>query len=112
MSADSKPILCIDMNCNIENDLAPGFFEWVERMRDKFKLQFYSPLFKTEEGTISFGLWLHAQRNKWIKAGGQRHPTETLEIEFVGEMPDNGMVVNYNGLITTDLIRSLAPSSG
>lgn len=112
MNVDKKPTLCIHMNCNTENDLAPGFFEWVERMRDQFNLTFYSPLFKTEEGTISFGLWLHTQRNNWIKAGGQRHPTEPLEIEFVDKMPHNCLVINYNALAATALLRSLAPSSG
>lgn len=33
------------------------------------------------------GKWMHDQRNAWIKAGGERHQTEHLEIEFAHEKP-------------------------
>ena len=97
--ADFKPTLCIDFDGVIHSyergwqdgaiygTVVPGFFEWVECVRDQFKLVIYSSRSKTEEGVTAMGLWLHQQRNAWIKAGGQRHPTEPLEIEFANEKP-------------------------
>lgn len=33
------------------------------------------------------GLWLHEQRNEWIKSGGKRDESEPLEIQFAHEKP-------------------------
>lgn len=96
---DFKPTVCIDFdgvihsyergwqNGAIYGNVVPGFFEWVERVRDQFKLVIYSSRSKTDEGVAAMGFWLHEQRNKWIAAGGERHPTEPLEIEFAHEKP-------------------------
>lgn len=96
---DFKPIICVDFDGVIHSyergwqggviygDVVPGFFEWVERVRGQFKLVIYSSRSKTDEGVTAMGLWLHEKRNQWIKAGGDRHPTEPLEIEFANEKP-------------------------
>jgi hypothetical protein len=94
-----KPTICIDFDGVIHDylrgwqdgeiygDVVPGFFEWVERARERFTLVIYSSRSKTDDGVTAMGLWMHEQRNKWIKAGGQRHLTEPLEIEFAHEKP-------------------------
>lgn len=94
-----KPIICIDFdgvihsyergwqNGEIYGTVVPGFFEWVERVRDHFKLVIYSSRSTDDDGVIAMGAWLHKQRNDWIKAGGHRNPTEPLEIEFAHEKP-------------------------
>jgi hypothetical protein len=97
--ADFKPTLCIDFDGVIHSyekgwqdgviygEVVPGFFEWVECVRDQFKLVIYSSRSKSDEGVTAMGIWLHEERNKWIKSGGKRHPTEPLEIEFAHEKP-------------------------
>jgi hypothetical protein len=97
--SDFKPTICIDFDGVIHSyekgwqsgviygTATPGFFEWLETVRFKFKLVIYSSRSKTDEGVTAMGLWLHEQRNKWIAAGGQRHPTEPLEMEFANEKP-------------------------
>lgn len=99
MTEQFKPTICVDFdgvihsyekgwqNGVIYGTAVPGFFEWVERVRDRFKLVIYSSRSKDDAGVVAMGLWLHEQRNAWIKAGGQRHPTEPLEIEFAHEKP-------------------------
>jgi hypothetical protein len=94
-----KPTICIDMDGVIHkysrgwqdgtlyDDITEGFFEWVEAVRDDFKLVIYSSRSKDENGTILMSMWLHEQRNKWIRDGGKRDETEPLEIEFANEKP-------------------------
>lgn len=97
--SDFKPTICIDFYGVIHSyekgwqggviygTVVPGFFEWVERVRDHFKLVIYSSRSKDSEGVTAMGLWLHEQRNAWIKAGGDRHPTNVLTMEFAAEKP-------------------------
>ncbi len=96
---DFKPTLCIDFDGVIHSydrgwqdgviygTVVPGFFEWVERVRDRFKLVIYSSRSKSDEGVIAMGKWLHEQRNAWIASGGERNPTEPLSLEFAHEKP-------------------------
>lgn len=97
--SDFKPTICIDFDGVIHSyekgwqdgviygTVVPGFFEWVERVRDRFKLVIYSSRSKDDGGVIAMGVWLHEQRNRWISDGGKRDPVETLEIEFAHEKP-------------------------
>lgn len=94
-----KPTICIDFDGVIHSyergwqdgeiygTVVPGFFEWVERVRDHFKLVIYSSRSKSDDGITAMGAWLHKQRNEWIKAGGQHNLTEPLHIEFAHEKP-------------------------
>jgi hypothetical protein len=96
---DRKPIICVDFDGVIHSyergwqggeiygEVVPGFFEWVERVRDRFQLVVYSSRSKSDEGVAAMGRWLHEKRSAWIRAGGQRSPTEVLEIEFAHEKP-------------------------
>ena len=93
------PTVCVDFdgvihsydkgwqNGVIYGHVVPGFFEWLETTRGKLKVVVYSSRSKTNDGLVAMGRWLHEQRNAWIKAGGDRHPTEPLEIEFAHEKP-------------------------
>ena len=47
----------------------------------------YSSRSKDDPGVLAMNVWLHAQRHKWLAAGGQRNPTEPLAIEFSHEKP-------------------------
>jgi hypothetical protein len=94
-----KPTICIDFDGvihsyekgwqdgSIYGEVVRGFFEWVERVRNDFKLVIYSSRSKTDEGVMAMSLWLHEKRNEWIKAGGSRHPVEPLTFEFAHEKP-------------------------
>lgn len=94
-----KPIISIDFDGVIHSyergwqdgviygSVVPGFFEWIERIRDQFKLVIYSSRSKSDDGVQAMGLWLHEQRSKWIASGGQQNPTKPLEIEFAHEKP-------------------------
>jgi hypothetical protein len=96
---DFKPTICIDFdgvihsyekgwqNGIIYGEVVPGFFEWVESVRDQFMLVIYSSRSKTDEGVSAMAFWLHEKRNAWIKAGGLRHQTEPLSMEFAHEKP-------------------------
>lgn len=94
-----QPTICIDFDGVIHSyekgwqdgtiygTVVPGFFEWIERVRDHFKLVIYSSRSKDDNGVILMSMWLHEQRNKWIAAGGKRNEAEPLEIEFAHEKP-------------------------
>lgn len=98
-NANFRPLICVDFDGVIHSyergwqdgviygTVVPGFFEWVERVRDQFKLVIYSSRSKDDEGVVAMSLWLHAQRNIWLKVGGKQHPTEPLKIEFAHEKP-------------------------
>lgn len=104
--ADFQPTLCIDFDGVIHSyergwqggviygEIVPGFFEWVERVRHQFKLVIYSSRSKDNAGITAMGLWLHDQRNKWIKSGGQRDPVEPLEFEFAHEKPSAWLTID------------------
>ena len=104
--SDFKPTLCIDFdgvihsyekgwqNGVIYGTVVPGFFEWVERVRDHFTLVIYSSRSKDDAGVTAMSLWLHAQRNQWIKDGGERHPTKPLEIQFAHVKPSAWLTID------------------
>lgn len=128
--SDFKPTICVDFdgvihsyekgwqNGVIYGEVVPGFFEWVERVRDQFKLVIYSSRSKDDEGVTAMGVWLHQQRNKWIKAGGQRS-NEPLSIEFAHEKPAAFLTIDDRAIqfkgdwndpaLTTEAMRVFKP---
>ncbi len=101
-----KPIICVDFDGVIHSyekgwqggeiygSVVPGFFEWVETVRDRFKIVIYSSRSKTDEGFIAMSTWLHRRRNEWIEAGGERHPTEPLTFEFAHAKPPAWLTID------------------
>jgi hypothetical protein len=99
MTDDFRPTICIDFdgvihsygkgwqNGVIYGEVVPGFFEWVERVRDRFELVIYSSRSKDEAGVLAMSVWLHEKRNVWIKAGGCRDPVKPLTMKFAHEKP-------------------------
>jgi hypothetical protein len=101
-----RPIICIDFdgvihsyekgwqNGVIYGNVVPGFFEWVERVRDHFRLVIYSSRSKSDDGVVAMSKWLQEQRDVWLKAGGMRNPSEPLEIEFAHEKPPAWLTID------------------
>lgn len=106
MSANFMPTLCIDFDGVIHDyndgwkggeiygEVVLGFFEWVERVRDHFKLVIYSSRSESDEGTFAMGMWLNEKRNRWIAAGGVRNPTVPLPIEFANKKPPAWLTID------------------
>ena len=94
-----KPTICVDFDGVIHSyergwqdgeiygEVVPGFFEWVERVRDRVKIVVYSSRSKSDDGVIAMSHWLHLKRNAWIAAGGKRNEEEPLAFEFAHEKP-------------------------
>ena len=129
--ADFKPTICIDFDGVIHSyergwqdgviygSVVPGFFEWVERVRYRFNLIVYSSRSKSDDGVMAMGLWLHEQRNQWIKDGGQRDPGEPLTMEFAHEKPAAWLTIDDRAIcftgdwsaaeLSADALRSFKP---
>ncbi len=129
--SDFKPTICIDFDGVIHSyekgwqdgviygEVVPGFFEWVERVRNQFKLVIYSSRSKDDAGVTAMAMWLHEKRNQWIKAGGRRDPVETLTMEFAHEKPAAWLTIDdrairFTGdwndpLLSADAMRAFKP---
>lgn len=104
--SDYKPTICIDFDGVIHSyergwrdgviygDVVPGFFEWIERVREQFELVIYSSRSTSEEGVLAMTRWLHEQRNKWIAAGGKRDPGALLSIGFAHQKPPAWLTID------------------
>ena len=111
--SDFKPTICIDFDGVIHSyekgwqdgviygHAVPGFFDWVEKARHKFTLVIYSSRSKSDDGIAAMGLWLHQQRTAWLDAGGVRHPTEPLTLEFVHEKPAAWLTIDDRAICFT-----------
>lgn len=131
MSEPFRPTLCVDFdgvihsyergwqNGVIYGTVVPGFFEWVERVRDHFKLVIYSSRSKSDDGVTTMALWLHEQRAKWLAEGGQRNLVDPLTFEFAHEKPAAWLTIDdraiqFNGSWTApelevDAMRAFKP---
>ena len=131
MTTEFKPTICVDFDGVIHSyekgwqdgtiygEVVPGFFEWVERFRGRFKLVIYSSRSKDDTDVTAMGLWLHEKRNAWIKGGGQRDPVETLTIEFAHEKPAAWLTIDDRAIrfmgdwsapeLTADAMRAFKP---
>jgi len=134
-----KPTICIDFdgvihsyergwqNGVIYGTVVPWFFEWVERVRDHFKLVIYSSRSKTDEGVTAMAFWLNEQRQLWLKNNTSalsgddplRNETEPLEIEFAYEKPAAYLTIDDRAIqfkgdwsdpsLTVEAIRGFKP---
>lgn len=97
-----KPILCLDFDgvihrydsgwkgpLVISDDVTPGFFEWLDRASEVFKIVVYSSRSKEPGASNAMAIWLASQREKWRNDGGQSHITNgtPVEVEFVDTKP-------------------------
>jgi hypothetical protein len=101
-----RPTICVDFDGAIHSyergwqdgaiygHVVPGFFEWVERVRDHFKLVIHSSRAKDEAGVVAIVFWLHKQRDAWIATGGVRDPIKPLEIEVSAEKPPAWLTID------------------
>lgn len=101
-----RPIIAVDFDGVIHSyergwqdgtiygTVVPGFFEWIERVPEHFRIAIYSSRSKSDAGVAAMSLWLHKQRNAWIKAGGARDPARPLTIEFACEKPSAWVTID------------------
>ena len=103
---DFKPTICLDFDgCihdymrgwqggEIYGTVVPGFFEWVERVRQDVKLVIYSSRSKTDDGILAMSIWLHEQRKLWVATNPGRDLNEPLTIEFAHEKPSAWLTID------------------
>lgn len=65
----------------------PGFFEWVDRVRDQFKLVIYSSRSKDEGLRNKMAVWLVTHYEAWRSAAGRHEKEEVATFEFAHEKP-------------------------
>src|SRR6202035_2633567 len=71
----------------IYGTVVPGFFEWIEKAKDHFRLIIYSSRSKSDDGVVEMGRWLHEQRSIWRKATNFPRLSSAAELEFAHEKP-------------------------
>ena len=103
-----KPTICVDFDgCihsyergwqggEIYGTVVPGFFEWCEAVRDRFRLVIYSSRSKDPGGTEAMSTWLNNQRTVWLEAmgDGERGSRPDLTLEFAHEKPPAWLTVD------------------
>lgn len=107
MSEQHKPILYLDFDSCIHtysrgwqdgaiyDNVVPGFFEFVEKAKDHFRLVIYSSRSKTEDGVVAMSKWLHEQRRAWrIATGFPNDGPEPTELEFAHEKPSAFLTID------------------
>jgi hypothetical protein len=128
--SDFKPILCIDFDGVIHSyekgwrdgtiygTVVPGFFEWVEAVRDRFTLVIYSSRSKDAEGRKAMMDWFTDQRIKWLQAGGARRG-DSLDIIFANVKPAAWLTIDDRAIcfrgdwsapeLSADALRAFKP---
>lgn len=82
----------------LSGPLRSGFFEWVERVRYELDVVILTPWAKTDDGVINLGLFLHRERNAWLKQGGQRDQHKPLTLSVSHEVTTDGVVLSMKDL--------------
>lgn len=95
---DRRPVIAIDFDGvihdytegwqdgSIYGNLVPGFFEWVDRTKEAFRLVVYSSRSKTSAGVRQMSEWLMHKHLDWCREHGVTPPGPFL-IEFEHEKP-------------------------
>ena len=99
----NKPILCVDFDGvihsyergwqdgSIYGAATAGFFPWLAKAKDHFRIVIYSSRSKTPEGIEAMRLWLENQECNWLinTAAGASHDLagNVGSIEFAHEKP-------------------------
>jgi hypothetical protein len=101
MSMNKKPILCCDFDGVIHRysqgwqdgkiyDVAvPGFFEWLQKAQEYFKIVIYSSRSGTPEGILEMKNWLAKQNEEWLaqQPGATADDFDGEEVYFAHEKP-------------------------
>ena len=98
--SDFKPTICIDFDGVIHSyekgwqdgviygTVVQGFFEWIERVKDQFKLVIYSSRSKDQTSLNAMKVWLLDQQTIWLVQHWIGTPEEHPAIfEFSHEKP-------------------------
>lgn len=111
--ADRKPILCLDFDgvihaydsgwqgaTVIRDHVTPGFFEWLDRAAQRFRIVIYSSRSKEPGATDAMALWLAAERKRWRDAGGVSPITDgtPVALEFAHEKPPAFLTIDDRAL--------------
>ena len=103
---DFKPTLCIDFDCVIHGyekgwqdgviygHITPGFCDWAEQAKRKFKLVIYASRSKTDEGRAAMFDWMVPEIWQWAenKIGGST--LNVHDFEFASEKPATWLTID------------------
>ena len=79
----------------IYGTVVPGFWEWLEKVREHCKVVVYSSRSQTDAGKAAMFMWMRQERQRWIRDGGQENPAAgPLTLDFPEHKPAAWMTID------------------